>query len=134
MPPSTWNKHAGLTWHGGDLVPMLDTYNTKEMQPDPGFTDDGNDFRNALVEFGHEVLETATNDMFVLPDGMDGSVEINEKVRRVCDHRIDYYLTTTEQNPGGIALQCLREFSVILCKSGKTSQNHWPPTVSHLTA
>ncbi|WP_298734642.1 hypothetical protein [uncultured Subdoligranulum sp.] len=113
---------------------MLDTYNTKEMQPDPGFTDDGNDFRNALAEFGHEVLETATNDMFVLPDGMDGSVEINEKVRRVCDHRIDYYLTTTEQNPGGIALQCLREFSVILCKSGKTSQNHWPPTVSHLTA
>ena len=71
MPPSTWNKHAGLTWHGGDLVPMLDTYNTKEMQPDPGFTDDGNDFRNALAEFGHEVLETATNDMFVLPDGMD---------------------------------------------------------------
>lgn len=124
MPPSTWNKHAGLTWHGGDLVPMLDTYNTKEMQPDPGFTDDGNDFRNALAEFGHEVLETATNDMFVLPDGMDGSVEINEKVRRVCDRRIDYYLTTTTRNP---RRHCAAMPPGISCNSPKVCPNPTKP-------
>ena len=98
MPPSTWNKYVGLTWHGGDLVPMLDTYNTMEMQPDPGFTDDGNDLRNALAEFGHEALKT-TGDMFVLPDGMDGSVKINEKIRRVCDRRIGYYFDYYRKNP-----------------------------------
>ena len=105
--------------NGGDLVPMLDTYNTMEMQPDPGFTDDGNDVRNALAEFGHEALETATDDMFVLPDRMDGSVEINEKIRRVCDRRIDYYLTTTKETPGGIAAQCLRGFPIKPYKFGR---------------
>ena len=80
MPPSTWDKYAGLTWHGVDLVSILDAYNTLEMQPTPGFTTDGNCLRNALVEFRREALETAVDGTFVLPDGTDVSAEINEKI------------------------------------------------------
>ena len=85
MPPSTWDKYAGLTWHGVVLVSILDAYNTMELQPNPGFTDDGNYLRNALAEFGHEALETAADGTFVLPDGTDVSDEINEKIHWVRD-------------------------------------------------
>lgn len=31
---------------------------------------------------------------------------------------VDDYLTNIEESPGGIALQCLRDFAIIFCKSG----------------
>ena len=60
-------------------MPILDAYNTMELQPNPGFTDDG---------VWHLCFA-----------GRDGSVEINEKIRRGCDRWIDYYLTTIEKSP-----------------------------------
>lgn len=42
--------------------------------------------RNALAEFGPEALATAAKGTFVLPDGTDVSVEINEKIHWVRDH------------------------------------------------
>jgi hypothetical protein len=59
------------------------------------------------------------------------------KQRRVLNRSssdADYYLTTIEKIPGGIAPQRLWGFSAILHKFAQNQQNHWAPTVSPLTA
>ena len=88
-------------------MPILDAYNTMELQPNPGFTDDGVYLRNALAEFGHEALETAADGTFVLPDGMD----LSKSIKKI---------------PGGIAAQCLRDFLLNFVNLAKTNKTTTP--------
>ena len=95
-------------------MPILDAYNTMELQPNPGFTDDGVYFRNALAEFGHEALETAADGTFVLPDGMD----LSKSMKRFAGG-VTAGSTTIKKIPGGIAAQFLQGFFIKLRKSGQ---------------
>lgn len=63
--------------------------------------------------------------------GIDAAKEPEELSK---EYLADYYLTTIEENPGDIAPQYLRGFSINPYESVQTPQNHWAPTVSHLTA
>lgn len=86
VPPSTWEKYEGLTWYGVDVISILDFYNTCNLQPNPGFTDDANYPRNALAEYGHISMDEAKPQTFVLNDGTDVSDFINDKIEWMKAH------------------------------------------------
>ncbi len=80
-PPSAWDKYKHLTWYNVPVISFLDMYNTANLQPNPGFTDDANYIPNALAEYGHVAVADATDGEFKLEDGTDVSEYINGIIR-----------------------------------------------------
>ena len=44
------DKYKGLTWHNVPVTAILQAYSICQIQPDPGFADDNNYFKNAILE------------------------------------------------------------------------------------
>ncbi len=86
VPPSTWSAYEGLAWYGVDVISILDFYNTCNLQPNPGFTDDANYPRNALAECGHIGMDQTAPQQFILRDGTDVTDFINDKIEWMKQH------------------------------------------------
>jgi predicted aldo/keto reductase-like oxidoreductase len=53
IPRSELGKYSGLTWNGVSVTGILQAYSMCLVQPDPGFADDNNYFKNQLAEHAH---------------------------------------------------------------------------------
>lgn len=53
IPRSELAKYSGLTWNGVSVTGILQAYSMCLVQPDPGFADDNNYFKNQLAEHAH---------------------------------------------------------------------------------
>lgn len=50
IPQSEIDKYKGLKWNGVDVSAILQAYSICQVQPDPGFSNDNNYLKNALIE------------------------------------------------------------------------------------
>lgn len=88
MTPEEIEKYKGLTWNGVPVTAILQTAAILPMQPDPGFADDNNYFRNALAENAHMALDKDNPPEVkeVLPDGTDVTKTVNDAVKVLCKY------------------------------------------------
>lgn len=81
IAPDHIAKFAGLTWHNVPVTAILQTASILPIQPDPGFADDNNYFRNTLAEEAHLDLNgDIAPEKVVLPDGTDATEEVEDAV------------------------------------------------------
>ena len=79
IPQSEIDKYKGLKWNGVDVTAILQAYSICQIQPDPGFSDDNNYFKNALIENSHlDLFGELPKQEVVLSDGTN-STELVEK-------------------------------------------------------
>ncbi|MDE6284617.1 MAG: aldo/keto reductase [Bacilli bacterium] len=72
IPQSEIEKYRGLTWNGVPVTAILQAYSICQVQPNPGFSDDNNYFKNALIEYSHlDLFSDLPKDKVILPDGSD---------------------------------------------------------------
>ena len=53
IPRAELEKYSGLTWNNVSVPAILQAYSMCLVQPDPGFADDNNYFKNLLAEHAH---------------------------------------------------------------------------------
>lgn len=81
ITPQKIEKCRGLTWNGVPVTAILQTASILPIQPDPGFADDNNYFRNALAEAAHlDMNGELPEQKVVLPDGTDITDEVDSAV------------------------------------------------------
>ena len=69
---STINTYRGLLWNGVPVTAILQAYSICQIQPDPGFSDDNNYFKNALAEFSHlDIKGDLPHQQVITADGED---------------------------------------------------------------
>ena len=79
IPQSEIDKYKGLKWNGVDVTAILQAYSICQIQPDPGFSDDNNYFKNALIEESHlDLFGELPKQEVILSDGTN-STELVEK-------------------------------------------------------
>ena len=79
IPQSEIEKYRGLTWNGVPVTAILQAYSICQVQPNPGFSDDNNYFKNALIEYSHlDLFGELPKEKIILPDGSD-KTELVEK-------------------------------------------------------
>lgn len=79
IPQSEIDKYKGLKWNGVDVTAILQAYSICQIQPDPGFSDDNNYFKNALIEESHlDLFGKLPKQEVILSNGIN-STELVEK-------------------------------------------------------
>ncbi len=79
IPQSEIEKYRGLTWNGVPVTAILQAYSICQVQPIPGFSDDNNYLKNALIEYAHlDLFSELPKEKVVLKDGSD-KTELVEK-------------------------------------------------------
>ena len=79
IPQSEIDKYKGLKWNGVDVTAILQAYSICQIQPDPGFSDDNNYLKNALIEnFNLDLFGELPKCEVILPDGTN-KTELVEK-------------------------------------------------------
>ncbi len=69
---STIDTYRGLLWNGVPVTAILQAYSICQIQPDPGFSDDNNYFKNALAEFSHlDIKGDLPHQQVITADGED---------------------------------------------------------------
>ena len=53
IPVDEIRKYDGINWNGVPVTSILEAYSICQIQPNPGFADDNNYLKNALIEFSH---------------------------------------------------------------------------------
>lgn len=82
ISPKELAKYQGITWNNIPVTAILQTASILQIQPDPGFADDNNYFRNVLAEEAHLTLDDKLPyKQVVLADGTD----ITDKVEKAVD-------------------------------------------------
>ena len=81
------SRYAGLTLHGVPVTAILEAYNICQLQPDPGFSDDNNYFKNAVAERAHlDIFGELPAERVILPDGTDVTAEVMPAERWLVEH------------------------------------------------
>ncbi len=71
------SRYAGLTLHGVAVTAILEAYSVCQLQPDPGFSDDNNYFKNAVAEKAHlDIFGELPEEKVTLADGADVTEEV----------------------------------------------------------
>ena len=79
IPQSEIDEYKGLIWNGVPVTAILQAYSICQIQPDPGFSDDNNYLKNALIEESHlDLFGNLPKCDVVLPNG-DNKTELVEK-------------------------------------------------------
>lgn len=79
IPQSEIDKYKGLKWNGVNVTAILQAYSICQVQPDPGFSDDNNYLKNALIAESHlDLFGELPKQKVILPNGTD-STELVEK-------------------------------------------------------
>ena len=72
-------KYKGLTWNGVPVTAILEAYSICQIQPNPGFADDNNYLKNALIEYSNlDLFGELPKCEVVLPNG-ENKTELIEK-------------------------------------------------------
>ncbi len=72
IPQSEIEQYRGLTYCGVPVTAILQAYSICQIQPDPGFSDDNNYFKNALIEEAHlDLRGDLPEEKIVTADGKD---------------------------------------------------------------
>ena len=72
IPQSEIEQYKGLTYCGVPVTAILQAYSICQIQPDPGFSDDNNYFKNALIEEAHlDLRGDLPEEKIVTADGKD---------------------------------------------------------------
>ena len=67
-------KYRGLLCHGAPVTGVLEAYNMCQLQPDPGFSDDNNYFKNTVAEEAHlDIFGRLPDERYLLSDGTDAT-------------------------------------------------------------
>ena len=67
-------KYRGLLCHGAPVTGVLEAYNMCQLQPDPGFSDDNNYFKNTVAEEAHlDIFGRLPEERYLLADGTDAT-------------------------------------------------------------
>jgi len=66
------DTYRGLKWNGVPVTAILQAYSICQIQPDPGYSDDNNYFKNALAEMSHiDIFKDLPACSVVTADGKD---------------------------------------------------------------
>ena len=69
--------YAGLTLHGVAVTAIMEGYSVCQLQPDPGFSDENNYFKNVVAEKAHlDIWGKLPKDKLILADGTDVTEEV----------------------------------------------------------
>lgn len=87
MKQSEIEGYKGLLYHGVPVSAILQAWSICQNQPDPGFSDDNNDLKNAIAEAEyvdfHNGLERQT---VFAPDGTDITETVERAVAWLTEH------------------------------------------------
>ena len=81
FPTSELEKYRGLTWNGVSVYSIMQAYSICLVQPDPGFADDNNYFKNLLAEYSHlDIHGELPQQEVIRADGMNATHIVDEAV------------------------------------------------------
>ena len=84
---SDLSRYAGLALHGVAVTAIMETYNICQLQPNPGFSDDNNYFKNAVAEKVHlDIFGELPDEKLILDDGTDVTEEVLTAERWLIEH------------------------------------------------
>lgn len=70
-------RYAGLTLHGVAVTAIMEGYSVCQLQPDPGFSDENNYFKNVVAEKAHlDIFGELPEEKVILSDGTDVTEEV----------------------------------------------------------
>lgn len=71
------SRYAGLTLHGAPVTAIMEGYSVCQLQPDPGFSDENNYFKNVVAEKAHlDIFGELPKEKLLLADGTDVTEEV----------------------------------------------------------
>ena len=71
------SRFAGLTLHGVAVTAIMEGYSVCQLQPDPGFSDENNYFKNVVAEKAHlDIFGELPEEKVILADGTDATEEV----------------------------------------------------------
>lgn len=87
ITPEDLQFYKGLTWNNVSISAILQAYSICQIQPNPGFSDDNNYFRNELAEHAHlDIHGTLPKQAVILPNGIDVTDKVEEAVNWLVKH------------------------------------------------
>ena len=76
------SRYAGLTLHGAAVTAIMEGYSVCQLQPDPGFSDENNYFKNVVAEKAHlDIFGELPEEKLITADGTDVTGEVMEAER-----------------------------------------------------
>lgn len=87
ITPNDMEPFEGILWNGVPVTAILQAYSICQIQPNPGFSDDNNYFKNELAEHAHLDLQGELPlQKVVLPNGEDRTEEVERAVEWLKEH------------------------------------------------
>lgn len=87
ITPLQLKAYEGILWNGVPATAIIQTYSICQIQPNPGFSDDNNYFKNTLAELTHlDMREELLRQRVTLPYGEDATALIDEAVAWLKEH------------------------------------------------
>lgn len=87
LTPEDLEFYKGLTWNNVSVTAILQAYSICQIQPNPGFSDDNNYFKNELAEHAHlDIHGTLPKQTVILPNGTDVTDKVEEAVDWLVKH------------------------------------------------
>lgn len=84
---SDLGRYSGKTLHGVPVTAIMEAYNICQLQPNPGFADDNNYFKNVVAEKTHlDIFGKLPDERVVLADGTDVTEEVLAAERWLIEH------------------------------------------------
>ena len=73
------SRYEGLTLHGVAVTAIMEGYSVCQLQPDPGFSDENNYFKNVVAEIAHlDIFGELPEEKVILADGTDATEEVRK--------------------------------------------------------
>ena len=77
MTTEMLSRFEGAVLHGVPVSAIMEAYNMVKLQPDPGFSDDNNYLKNAIMEESHRIFaDDLPRETILLKDGTDATEEV----------------------------------------------------------
>ena len=87
IPQSEIDEYKGLIWNGVPVTAILQAYSICQIQPDPGFSDDNNYLKNALIEESHlDLFGDLPKCEVILPNGENKTEFVEKCVEWLKEH------------------------------------------------
>lgn len=73
------SRYEGLMLHGVAVTAIMEGYSVCQLQPDPGFSDENNYFKNVAAEIAHlDIFGELPEEKVILADGTDATEEVRK--------------------------------------------------------
>ncbi|MEC4271919.1 aldo/keto reductase [Adlercreutzia sp. R25] len=87
MTPDEMQAYRGILWNGVPATAILQAWAMCVIQPNPGFADDNNYFKNALAECAHlDIADDLPACPVTLPNGEDGTAAVEKAAAWLKEH------------------------------------------------